>query len=144
MRYAEEIIFCFDGDSAGQNAAWRAMMNSISAITDNVRLKFLFLPKNHDPDSFIRENSKEAFDEIVAEALPLTEYVIKKLTSNNDLSSQDKKVKLLNEVEPILEQMKAPKLNLLFRKRVAQLVGLDIEEIKYSKKIRSGKRYRNF
>lgn len=129
MRYAEEIIFCFDGDSAGQNAAWRAMMNSISAITDNVRLKFLFLPKNHDPDSFIRENSKEAFDEIVAEALPLTEYVIKKLTSNNDLSSQDKKVKLLNEVEPILEQMKAPKLNLLFRKRVAQLVGLDIEEI---------------
>jgi len=55
--------------------------------------------------------------------------VIKKLTADNDLSSQDKKVKLLNEVEPILEQMKAPKLNLLFRKRIAQLVGLDIQEI---------------
>ena len=55
--------------------------------------------------------------------------MIKKLTSANDLSSQDKKVKLLNEVEPILEQMKAPKLNLLFRKRIAQLVGLDIQEI---------------
>ena len=72
---------------------------------------------------------KEAFDKMVSAALPLTEYVIKKLTADNDLSSQDKKVKLLNEVEPILEQMKAPKLNLLFRKRIAQLVGLDIQEI---------------
>ena len=62
MRYTQDIVFCFDGDSAGQTAAWRAMMNALSAVTDNVRLKFLFLPKDHDPDTYIRENSKEAFD----------------------------------------------------------------------------------
>ena len=129
MRYTQDIVFCFDGDSAGQTAAWRAMMNALSAVTDNVRLKFLFLPKDHDPDTYIRENSKEAFDTLADEALPLTEYVVKKLTINNDLISQDKKVKLLNEVEPILNEMSAPKLSLLFKKRIAQLVGLDMQEI---------------
>lgn len=129
MRYTQEIIFCFDGDSAGQKAAWRALMNALNAITDNVRLKFLFLPDNHDPDSFIRENSQQDFDTLIDDSLPLTEYVVKYLTIDNDLTSMDKKVKLLNEVEPILAEISAPKLSLLFKKRIAQLVGLSMEEI---------------
>jgi len=129
MRYTQDIVFCFDGDNAGQTAAWRAMMNALSAVTDNVRLKFLFLPDNHDPDSYIREYSKDAFDQLAEDALPLSEYIVRRLTLTNDLSSQDKKVRLLNDVEPILNEMTAPKLHLFLRKKIAQLVGLDMQEI---------------
>ena len=129
MRYTQDIVFCFDRDTAGKAAAWRAMMNALTALTDKVRLKFLFLPKNHDPDSYIRENSKQDFNKLAETSIPLTEYIIRNLTSKNDLTSQDKKVKLLNEVDPIINLLKAPRLSLLFRKRIAQLVGLDMEEI---------------
>jgi len=129
IRYTEEIIFCFDGDSAGLSAAWRAMNNSLTAVSDNTQLKFLFLPNQHDPDSFVREYSMDAFNTLVKEASPLSEYIVKYLTQNNDLSSQEKKVKFLNDLEPILKEISAPKLSLLFKKRIAQLVDLEIKEI---------------
>ena len=128
-RYTDEIIFCFDGDNAGRTAAWRAMNNSLSAVTDKTQLKFLFLPNQHDPDSFVRENSNDAFRALAKEAIPLTEYIIKYLTQDNDLASQESKVKFLNELEPIIKQFSANKLLLLFKKRIAQLVDLDIQEI---------------
>ncbi len=129
IRYTEEIIFCFDGDSAGLSAAWRAMNNSLTAVSDNTQLKFLFLPNQHDPDSFVREYSMDAFNTLVKEASPLSEYIVKYLTQNNYLSSQEKKVKFLNDLEPILKEISAPKLSLLFKKRIAQLVDLEIKEI---------------
>jgi DNA primase len=129
IRYTEEIIFCFDGDSAGQTAAWRAMNNSLSAVSDNTQLKFLFLPKQHDPDSYVREHSTDAFNVLVKDAIPLTEYIIKYLTQENSLANQEKKVKFLNDLEPIVKEISAPKLSLLFKKRIAQLVGLEVKEI---------------
>ncbi len=128
-RYSDEIIFCFDGDNAGRTAAWRAMNNSLSAVTDKTQLKFLFLPNQHDPDSFVREHSNDAFRALAKEAIPLTEYIIKYLTQDNDLVSQESKVKFLNDLEPIIKQFSAKKLLLLFKKRIAQLVDLDIQEI---------------
>ena len=135
-RYTDEIVFCFDGDDAGRTAAWRAMNNSLSAVTDNVQLKFLFLPNNYDPDSFVRENSNDAFRLLAKEAMPLTEYIIKYLTQDNDLASQENKVKFLNDLEPIVKQITAKKLLLLFKKRISQLVDLDIQEINQIFKIK--------
>jgi len=129
IRYAPEIIFCFDGDKAGQAAAWGAMNNALSALTDNIQLKFLFLPNQHDPDSYVRENSSKEFESLLKQAIPLTEYIVKYLTTENDLVGQEKKVKFLNELESIFKKITAPKLVLLFKKRIAQLVGLDIDEI---------------
>ena len=91
MRYTQEVVFCFDGDHAGKEAAWRALNNALEALNDNLNLKFLFLPNNHDPDSYIREHSNENFEEMVEASLPFSEYLIKYLTQNNDLSSQEKK-----------------------------------------------------
>ncbi|MGE4596467.1 MAG: DNA primase [Methylophilaceae bacterium] len=129
IRYAPEIIFCFDGDKAGQAAAWRAMNNALSALTDNIQLKFLFLPNQHDPDSYVSENSSKEFESLLKQAIPLTEYIVKYLTIENDLVGQEKKVKFLNEIEPIFKKITAIKLSFLFKKRMAQLVGLDIDEI---------------
>ena len=144
MRYTQEIIFCFDGDNAGRAAAWRAMNNSLISVTDAIQLKFLFLPDGHDPDSFVRQNSTKDFELLVKQSTPLTEYIIKYLTKNNDLVTSEKKVKFLNEIRPILKEMNAPKLLLLFKKRISELINLDIEEIdqilelkKYIKKSRT-------
>ena len=129
MRYTPEIIFCFDGDNAGKSAAWRAMNNSLTSVTDEVQLKFLFLSDQHDPDSYVRENSKEQFEDLAKHAIPLTEYVIQYLTQNNDLTSQEGRVKFLNEVEPIMNEMASPKLTFLFKKRISELINLTMDEI---------------
>ncbi len=56
LRLSDEVIFCFDGDAAGQRAAWRALENALPQLVDGKRIGFLFLPQQHDPDSYVREH----------------------------------------------------------------------------------------
>ena len=129
IRYTSEIIFCFDGDEAGKSAAWRAMQNSLASVTDEVQLKFLFLGDQHDPDSYVRENSKEKFEKLAKDATPLSEYVVHYLTKKNDLTSQEDRVKFLNSVEPILNNIASLKLTFLLKKRISELLNLTIDEL---------------
>lgn len=129
MRQTEEIVFCFDGDAAGLRAAWRALMNALSVLTDKIRLFFLFLPANHDPDSYVREFGKEAFEQAAQSSLPLSQYIIQHLSAENSLLSQEDRVRFLNEAEPILKLIVAPRLALLLRKRIAELAGVSQEEL---------------
>ena len=121
MRQTDEIVFCFDGDNAGRTAAWRAAMNALPALIDGLKLRFLFLPKEHDPDSYVREFGKEKFEAEMQHAMPLSQYIVQHLSEENPLNSQEDKVKLLNEAEPILRQIQAPRFALLLRKRIAEL-----------------------
>jgi DNA primase len=129
MRQTDEVVFCFDGDAAGLNAAWRAAMNALPAITDSLRLSFLFLPSEHDPDSYVREFGKDKFEAEMKSALPLSAYIVQHLTADNKLQSQEDRVRFLNDVEPILKQIVAPRLALLLRKRVAELAGVSLDEM---------------
>ncbi|HEY8355114.1 MAG TPA: DNA primase [Methylophilaceae bacterium] len=129
MRQADEIVFCFDGDAAGLGAAWRAAQNALPALTDGLQLRFLFLPKDHDPDSFVREFGKEEFEAAMKTALPLSQYIIQTLSADNPLQSQEDKVRFLNDAEPILKQIKAPRYALMLRKRIAELTGLTPDEM---------------
>jgi DNA primase len=121
MRQTDNIVFCFDGDAAGRKAAWRAAVNSLPALTDGLQLSFLFLPPEHDPDSYIREYGKEGFEAALKETLPLSQYLVQTLAEENDMQSQEGRVRFLNDAEPLLKQIVAPKLGLLLRKRVAEL-----------------------
>ncbi len=129
MRQTDEVVFCFDGDAAGLNAAWRAAMNALPALTDSLRLNFLFLPSEHDPDSYVREFGKEKFEAEMKSALPLSAYIVQHLTADNKLQSQEDRVRFLNDAEPILKQIVAPRLALLLRKRVAELAGISLDEM---------------
>ncbi len=91
MRQTDEIVFSFDGDNAGRTAAWRAAMNALPALTDGLKLRFLFLPKEHDPDSYVREFGKEKFEQEMQNAMPLSQYIIAHLSENNPLNSQEDK-----------------------------------------------------
>jgi DNA primase len=129
MRQADEIVFCFDGDNAGRTAAWRAVMNALPALTDGLKLTFLFLPKEHDPDSYVREFGKEKFEAEVKAAMPLSQYILQHLSENNPLQSQEDRVRFLNEAEPILQQINAPRSAMYLRKKVAELAQLSPEEM---------------
>jgi DNA primase len=121
MRQTDEIVFCFDGDNAGRTAAWRAAMNALPALTDGLKLRFLFLPKEHDPDSYVREFGKEKFEAEIQVAMPLSQYIVQHLSKQNPLNSQEDKVQFLNDAEPILRQIIAPRFSLMLRKRIAEL-----------------------
>ncbi len=130
MRQTDEIVFCFDGDNAGRTAAWRAAMNALPALTDGLKLRFLFLPKEHDPDSYVREFGKEKFETEIKNAMPLSQYIVQHLSEDNPLNSQEDKVKLLNDAEPILRQIQAPRFSLMLRKRIAELAEVTDVEMK--------------
>lgn len=129
MRQADEIVFCFDGDNAGRTAAWRAAMNALPALTDGLKLTFLFLPKEHDPDSYVREFGKEKFEAEIKAAMPLSQYILQHLSENNPLQSQEDRVLFLNEAEPILQQINAPRSAMYLRKKVAELAQLSPDEM---------------
>ena len=129
MRQTDEVVFSFDGDNAGRTAAWRAAMNALAALTDSLELKFMFLPTGHDPDSYVREFGKDQFEAEVKKAMPLSQYIVKHLSEGNALSSQEDRVRFLNKAEPILKDIKAPRLSLMMRKKIAELAQVSDEEM---------------
>jgi DNA primase len=129
MRQTDEIVFCFDGDNAGRTAAWRAAMNALPALTDGLKLRFLFLPKEHDPDSYVREFGKDKIEAEMQSAMPLSQYIVQHLSAQNPLNSQEDKVQFLNEAEPILRQIVAPRFSLMLRKRIAELADVTEAEM---------------
>src|SRR5690606_28415431 len=74
LRASDKIVFSFDGDTAGRRAAWRALQTCLPLVRDDVSMRFLFLPAEHDPDSYVREFGPDAFRATVAEAMPLSRF----------------------------------------------------------------------
>jgi DNA primase len=129
LRLAEHIVFCFDGDKAGQRAAWRALENALPYLQDGKRISFLFLPVEHDPDSFIREFGKAVFEQRVQEAMPLSSYLLREISAGSDLRSQEGRSQLLQRAKPLLTAIVAPTTALLLRKEVAALSGVSQSEL---------------
>ncbi|MDF0605321.1 DNA primase [Neisseriaceae bacterium TC5R-5] len=129
IRHADQVYFCFDGDKAGQKAAWRALENSLSHLADGKTLNFLFLPQEHDPDSYIREFGSAAFEKCLEEdSLPLSVYFTRELCREVDLSTPEGKADLIRRAAPLLAQIVAPALGFIIKKRLAELAGVDIDE----------------
>lgn len=129
LRLSEQIVFCFDGDKAGQKAAWRALENALPHLQDGKLVSFLFLPVEHDPDSFIREFGKEVFERQVADAMPLSGYLLREISSDLDLKSQEGRNQLLHRARPLLSAIASPVTSLLLRKEVAALSGISQAEL---------------
>jgi len=129
LRLTEHIVFCFDGDKAGQKAAWRALENALPYLQDGKRISFLFLPVEHDPDSFIREFGREAFEQRVHEAMPLSSYLLREVSAELDARTQEGRNQLLQRAKPLLTAIAAPATALLLRKEVAALSGVSQAEL---------------
>ena len=92
------LTLSFDGDSAGQKAAWRTLEVALPVLSDDKELRFLTLPNNHDPDTFIKANGAEAMREQITNAMPLSQYIFAYLSERHDLSLAEGKAKLMSQV----------------------------------------------
>jgi DNA primase len=128
LRLAENVVFCFDGDAAGQKAAWRALEISLPVLTDGKAVSFLFLPEKDDPDTFVRRLGKEAFIDEMGRAKPLSQFLLDELATRADLSTEEGRARMIALAKPLVAQIEAPALGLLIRRRLAEVLGVSREE----------------
>ncbi|HEY7641214.1 MAG TPA: DNA primase [Steroidobacteraceae bacterium] len=129
FRICNELIFCFDGDRAGRAAAWRALENSLSQVREGRQLRFLFLPDGHDPDSLVGEEGREAFEQRLAQAMPLSEYFIAQLQSQVDVNTVDGRARFGELAKPLLERIPAGIYRELLGDEIAKVVRLDPQRL---------------
>jgi DNA primase len=123
LRHADEVVFSFDGDAAGRKAAWRALEASLPHAADNKAIRFLFLPPEHDPDSFVREQGASAFEDALKGALPLSAFFLRELAARNDLSGAEGRAKCQFEAKPLLLALPPGALRLQILRGLAELTG---------------------
>ncbi len=132
LRMADNLVFCFDGDKAGRKAAWRALEQSLPVVMDGKDIRFLFLPVEDDPDTFVRRLGKDAFMAELKNAKPLSTVLFDELAGQVDLDSEEGRARLLANAKPLIQQVSpqtAPGLALMLRRRLADTVGLGAVEI---------------
>lgn len=105
FRLTSELIFCFDGDRAGLQAAWRALENALPLARDGRELKFMFLPEGHDPDTLIAAEGARGFEERLKGAVPLSEYLVRQLLLQVELEHVDGRAKLAALAAPLFKRM---------------------------------------
>ena len=125
LRQTDEVVFCFDGDAAGRKAAWHALEVSLPHLADDKAMRFLFLPPEHDPDSFVREKGKEAFEKKLETARPLSEFFVDELMGRVELKTYEGRGRLVHEAKPLLKQISARTLQLQLIQRIAATAHLD-------------------
>ena len=137
LRQTDQIIFCFDGDKAGRKAAWRALENSLALLSDGKFLSFLFLPEGTDPDSYVKQNGRESFEQLLKQSIPLSEFLFKELCSRINIQTSEGRAKLINDAKPLLQQISATALSLILLRRLAELSNIDQPELEEILQIRS-------
>jgi DNA primase len=105
FRQTSELVFCFDGDRAGRQAAWRALENALPLARDGREMKFMFLPEGHDPDTLVAAEGPQAFEARIKDALPLSEYLVEQLLTQVDLTHLDGRAKLASIASPLFARM---------------------------------------
>jgi DNA primase len=129
LRIVDRIVFSFDGDAAGRKAAWRALEACLPEAADTKRMEFLFLPPQHDPDSFVREQGVAGFEALLAEALPLSEFLIQGLSSQVDLDEPEGRARFLALAKPLLQALPMAALRLQILHRVAEVGAVGTAEL---------------
>jgi len=130
LRQTDKLYYCFDGDNAGRKAAWRALENTLEALADGKEVFFLFLPEGEDPDTWVRANGKQAFEQFMQrEAVPLSSFMIRELSREADLSSQEGRAKLLKNATPLLQKIAAPLLASLIRRQLGVTLNMGGDEV---------------
>jgi len=130
FRQSDRVVFCFDGDSAGRRAAWRALENALPVLADGKNAAFLFLPDGDDPDDFVRKRGRTAFEALLDRAQPASEFLLGELSAQHPPSTVEGRAALVSAARPYLAQITAPILGALLRRQLATLSGLPEAELR--------------
>jgi DNA primase len=136
LRYSDKIIFCFDGDNAGTKAARRALENSLAQLSDSKSIQFLFLPENEDPDSFIHRYGKKAFEQMISQSIPLSEFLLTVYSQELNLCRDEDRAKFIHDIKPLIKKINAPALSIILLKRIAQMCDMDLHDLEQIMEIR--------
>lgn len=124
FRVTEEVVFCFDGDRAGRQAAWRALENALPVLREGRQVRFLFLPEGEDPDSLVRAEGAEAFTARLKDALPLSDTLYRELAGRVDTTSMDGRARLAELAKPLVARVPEGVFRELLVERIASAVGM--------------------
>lgn len=129
LRTSDKVIFSFDGDGAGRRAAWRALQACLPVLRDDIAIRFLFLPTEHDPDSYVRELGAEAFRACLGEAVALSRFLLDELASRHNMDEAEGRASCLHEAKPLLASIPECALRVQIEREMAKLVQLTPEEM---------------
>jgi len=121
-RIVPEVVFCFDGDRAGRDAAWRALENALPILKDGRQASFLFLPDGEDPDSLVHKEGKAGFEKRLMESMPLSNYMFETLSKQVDTSSDEGRARLATLASPLIAKLPDGIFRQMINKRLAGIV----------------------
>jgi DNA primase len=124
FRATRDITFCFDGDRAGREAAWRALQTSLAEMRDGRQVNFLFLPDGEDPDSLVRRAGATEFQQAMQDRLSLSDYLFRELERQVDTATMDGRAALAELARPLVERVPEGIYKELLTDRLAETVGL--------------------
>ncbi|MBK7615523.1 MAG: DNA primase [Burkholderiales bacterium] len=129
LRFTEQVVFSFDGDAAGRRAAGRALEAALPHATDTRSFRFLFLPAEHDPDSYVREFGKEGFEVCVRNAVPLSKQLLEHVAHDCDLASAEGRARMLSQARPLWMALPEGALRIQLLSELARLGSLPATEL---------------
>jgi DNA primase len=121
FRSVPEVVFCFDGDRAGREAAWRALVNTLPVLRDGREARFLFLPDGEDPDSLVRKIGREAFEEKIQSATHLSDFFFERLAGQLDIDSIDGRARLVTLAKPLISTLPESMFRQLMIEQLSEL-----------------------
>jgi DNA primase len=124
-RTTPRVVFCFDGDRAGRDAAWKALQTALPVMQPGREARFLFLPESEDPDSMVRKEGKQGFLQRVEKSLSLSEFLFQHLAAGIDTTTLDGRAMLADRARPLIEQVPAGTLHELLQQQLSTLTGLE-------------------
>ncbi|KKW67029.1 hypothetical protein AAV94_13365 [Lampropedia cohaerens] len=129
FRHTDQIVFAFDGDNAGRKAAAKALECALPFAGDTRSVRFLFLPKEHDPDSFIRERGETAFAEQVELAVPLSQYLLQVAAQDCQLATAEGRARMAHQARPLWERLPESALKLQMLSEIARVAQMPRDEL---------------
>jgi DNA primase len=124
FKTAPEIVFCFDGDRAGREAAWKALNTALPHLSEGREARFLFLPEGEDPDTLVRKEGPDGFSARIRQAQPLSAFLYARLSSDVDVASLDGRARLASRARPMLAQLPPGPFRELMQQRLTELTGV--------------------
>ena len=125
FRLVPEVVFCFDGDRAGREAAWRALENTLPVMREGRQARFLFLPEGEDPDSLVRKEGQASFEARIARADVFSEYLFKHLASQADMNHVEGRARLVELARPLLQKIPQGIYRDMLMDRLAEISHVD-------------------
>lgn len=142
FKYTDSLVFCYDGDTSGKNAAWKAVINSLPSLRQGKSISLVFLPDELDPDNYIRKYGKNKFIELTNNPTTFEKYFFNELSKDLSIENINGKSQLISRATPLIAQIPYEPTVSLMNNYLSRLTNLEIHNInKYNNKLQSNRNY---